>query len=1148
MNLGIDDEGKPLSGAPNNCSSVPPRVLPSTQDYPLTVPLADKSDSLSAPSHPSRSESPIYSSVVRKGDTDSPTLAELASTVQSVPDYSTLTTIPDCPPVKTVPDFTVPPPRPASPAYTNVSQEHNQIPGDKRPAPPSRTSSLKRTSNPPSRVGSFNRAPENFRGPEEATSSRKLENTNDTPETAHLGNQPEFSTIPSYPSAGSLAGSAGRGADQGRPGTDTQKSYTSGSCNSVSVQGAPTMYGRHYRAFRDSRRSDRPGGIAYLKFNQQDFYELLDECDSKRRPFNDRSFPPDISSICYIPFRNMSEIAVATEGKVQKSNKNSSRSSSRLGSREGEKSPKMSQIVWKRPKELNPRSRLLSGGKMFRGDLVEGIRGTPNFGAACSALALKHELLFQVMPDDQCPIAFEDDWGIYKFRFWRYGNWTEVTIDDKLPSVAGELLYTHTLENDEHWMCVMEKAYAKFNGCYDIINKIPLSDMLQHLTGGITETLATRKVESLEQLGHYVENCFRKRALILTTAIKSKEGMMLGLDSELPYIVTRVKRRTKVHPCLLCLYSPFGANGWVGPWGRDSPEWRNFNHDDIYNFGLMNESDFDFWISVEDLVEFFDNVYIAHQSSDTMAGIVQQLDPSIVSLVRSGVFGNWIKDKTDGGAPNNVKFLTHNIQFLITQKSIDDKMCVISLVQRFRPRNTPHEGFMCIGFSVFKAPENIQYRMTDLKEAPVAIATYSYKESVSIRVDLEPGNYVIIPTSYQDGVVGEYLLRCVSPRNLNIRALKQAPPSVTKKQVIDIELVGGENLPDVTHSYDAEPEQEVYCVIWCGKERCQVPIKRGPNPLWNSIATFHAKSPYKRTIMVQVWYKPAPGSTIKEDICLAETCQLPILTGNHKVVCQLSIAKNSSTNKTIAPKKKVTSRCAGTITLIVRYNPLPDVLRGQGGSHVQVVSLDRGQDGARSDLDRKCRTEPRGAVGLSNHIALSNPGSLSSLTRSQTASPHRPSFGTNSDQIFLPPTAALNREQLNRNSPAHKSRSRSRHATDEDAQGSRSVSLSRPHNGSGVIPGGSNSLNDLFDDDRPVKLTVNADKTLSPETSLRGLPSEHSLRGGSNGGPCVLPPYRYPSPLPDPSSVAVNFNGDHHHHHHDVMSNGSTLRSAPPPR
>ena len=42
------------------------------------------------------------------------------------------------------------------------------------------------------------------------------------------------------------------------------------------------------------------------------------------------------------------------------------------------------------------------------------------------------------------------------------------------------------------------------------------------------------------------------------------------------------------------------------------------------------------------------------------------------------------------------------------------------------------------------------------------------------------------------------------PKFIHFRALKQAPPSVTKKQVIDVELVGGENLPDVTHSYDGK--------------------------------------------------------------------------------------------------------------------------------------------------------------------------------------------------------------------------------------------------------------------------------------------------------------------------------------------------------
>ena len=272
-------------------------------------------------------------------------------------------------------------------------------------------------------------------------------------------------------------------------------------------------------------------------------------------------------------------------------------------------------------------------------------------------------------------------------------------------------------------------------------------------------------------------------------------------------------------------------------------------------------------------------------------------------------------------------------------------------------------------------------------------------------------------------------------------------------------------------------------------------------------------------------------------------------------MCQLSLSK-TLTNKTstILPKsnKKGGSRCAGSIILIIRYNPLPNVFRGlpKGGSNVEVVSLDRGREGVRMvdtsgsednlSRDRKCRTEPRGNGALSHQIARSNPGSNSSLSMRE----NHQTMSNNIDQIYLP-QAVLNREQRNRGSPALRSTSRSRHPTDEDhiMQSNRSVSqsLARSQN-NGVYPPHSSSLNDLFDDDRPVKLTVNADKTLSPQASLRGMASEHSLRSGSI--PCAPPPYRYPSPLPDPCSSNVSFSPNFDQERNN--SNGSVRRYVPP--
>ncbi|XP_046892320.1 calpain-12 [Hypomesus transpacificus] len=509
-----------------------------------------------------------------------------------------------------------------------------------------------------------------------------------------------------------------------------------------------------------------------LRFRDQDYQALLKACLKSRSLFSDPTFTTDQKSI-----------GMPVDPDPKKA------------------------IKWLRPKEISPTAVFVEGSTDTT-DICQGQLGNCWLLAALSCLTMHPQLFAKVVPPDQS--LTESYAGIFHFRFWQYGEWVEVVVDDKLPVRGDRLLFGYSCTRDEFWSALLEKAYAKLIGSYASLKGGNISEGMEDFTGGIASSLhtSTRTPQVLWRALHgalgrgSLLSCFIHASNVHEVGTVTTEGLVKGHA----YAITDtdvVKKKTAGDVLLLRLRNPWGFVEYSGAWSDRSKDWDNVDRAEITRLKLKKTEDGEFWISAEDFSKLFDTVELCSMNPDSLA----EGEPPSGGWALSSHKGSWVPGSTAGGSRRFRRSFCKNPQFqlvLSEQDKMDDedeveeeedadgeedevpaeltpeektaaeklkekgKHCTVllELLQKDRRLNN-NVNFLYISFHVYRVPPEMEGVCLDQNffssQKPIARSgKYRALRGVWRRVKLDPGHYVIVASTYRPNQPGEFFLRIFS--------------------------------------------------------------------------------------------------------------------------------------------------------------------------------------------------------------------------------------------------------------------------------------------------------------------------------------------------------------------------------------------------
>jgi calpain len=343
------------------------------------------------------------------------------------------------------------------------------------------------------------------------------------------------------------------------------------------------------------------------------------------------------------------------------------------------------------------------------------------------------------------------------------------------------------------------------------------------MSGGLEEMFDLQKMpaDEKEYLWTILFQAYHKNSIMGCSIIPDpsvREAKLAnGLVKGHAYTITKLVnfdsngRETK----LLRIRNPWGNDvEWKGAWSDNSRNWDRLSDETKQELGLVSDNDGEFWMEFKDFLAEWHNIQICHLSADSFSDNLSEnanmenmswrklLSDDESSGWKCTMFhSGWSKGKTAGGSgvSNQAKFWT-NPQFLINVEDVDaydnenKATIIVALMQKHsrskRIDSESAEEF--IQFKLFRVKDQRSVeslnKSTGLKlyanqvERIGASGSYINSREVTKRFRVEPGYYLIVPSTYDDDREYEFLLRVFTEQAIETSSLDQQKDDLSEDE------------------------------------------------------------------------------------------------------------------------------------------------------------------------------------------------------------------------------------------------------------------------------------------------------------------------------------------------------------------------------